>query len=431
MNPILARFDNQIALMAPDAAAWLETCAMQASRFLEKVEADTSAPVMMAADDFWFSPDDWRSSYRPYSVKNGVLRIPVRGLLLNKFPWQDGSWATGYEYIEQALARGLADPGVKGIAFDIDSSGGLVSGVSDLVDFIYESRGKKPMKSFASDMAYSAAYNIAAAADDITVSRSGGVGSIGVLTTHVDLSERMNMSGVKVTFIFAGKHKVDGNQYEPLPEAVREKIQARIDASYAEFVGLVARNRGMEEKAVRATEAQTFTAREALDVGLADFIGKSSDVEITAFAATLNNEDRDMAENQAQITESDLDAAKAAAFSAGVEKGAETERARITGILGSEEAKSRPSAAMVMVELGVNAQTAAEKLAKMPEEAKPAAAAVAQGGAGAPAGMLDAAMAGSKHEDLTETETNSVKEKAEANRNLLLGMNLPGFKKSK
>lgn len=428
MNSILARFDNQIALMAPDSAAWLEVCAAQASRFLERVEADTSAPVM-SANDFWFSPEDWRSNYRPYSVKNGVLRIPVRGLLLNKFPWQDGSWATGYEYIAQALSRGLADPDVKGIAFDIDSSGGMVSGVSDLVDFIYESRGQKPIKSFASDLAYSAAYNIAAAADDITVSRSGGVGSIGVLRTHIDVSERMNMAGMKVTYIFAGKHKVDGNPYEPLPDDVREKIQSRIDESYTEFVGLVARNRGMDEKAVRATEAQTFTAREALAVGLADKIGKSADDEITAFAATLKGEDYDMAEKMAQFTESDLDAAKATAFSAGEIKGAETERTRITGILGSAEAQTRPAAAMVMVELGVSAQTATEKLAKMPEEAKPVVASAEPApGAGAPKGMLEAAMGGSQHDQLNESEA-TAKTVAEDNRNLLLNMGIPGFKK--
>lgn len=436
MNPILARFDNQPALVAEEFAAWLEVCAMQATKILERIEAQQaeSQVDLSASDDFWFASDDWRSTYRPYTVKNGILRVPVHGVLLNKFPWQLGGWATGYEYITQAVKRGLNDGDVKGIALDIDSGGGLVSGNFELVDFLYESRGKKPIKAFASDSAYSAAYSIASAADDISVTRSGGVGSIGVVATHIEVSERLRMQGVKVTFIFAGKHKVDGNPYEALPKGVRDKIQSRVDASYKEFVGLVARNREMDEKAIRDTEAQTYTAPEALEVGLADRIGGPIDDEITAFAATFTQqEDGDMAEKQAQFTESDLDSAKAEAFAAGETKGAEAERARITGILGSDEAKNRPAAAMLMVELGVDAKTAAEKLAKMPEETKaetPKSDEPKGQGAGAPKGMLEAAMKGSDHESLNDGDgTDDEKSKAAANEALLLNAGLPGFKK--
>lgn len=435
MNPILARFDNQPALVAEEMATWIEVCAAQATKLLEKIEAKHGEGnvEIAASDDFWFAPDDYRSAYRPYRVKNGILRIPVRGVLLNKFPWQLGGWATGYEYITQAVKRGLDDSDVKGIALEIDSGGGLVAGNFELVDFLHASRGKKPIKAFASDSAYSAAYAIASAADDISVTRSGGVGSIGVVATHIEVSERMRMQGVKVTFIFAGKHKIDGNPYEALPKGVRDKIQSRVDASYKEFVGLVARNREMDEKAIRDTEAQTYTAPEALEVGLADRIGGPIDDEITAFAATFTeDEDGDMAEKMAQITDSDLETAKATAFSDGETKGAETERARITGILGSDEAKNRPAAAMLMVELGVDAKTAAEKLAKMPEETKveaPKSDEPKGQGAGAPKGMLDAAMKGSEHESLGAGNDNDEKSEAAADEALLLSAGLPGFKK--
>lgn len=140
-----------------------------------------------------------------------------------------------------------------------------------------------------------------------------------------------------------------------------------------------------------------------------------------------------MAEKQAQFTESDLDSAKAEAFAGGETKGAETERARITGILGSDEAKNRPAAAMVMVELGVDAKTAAEKLAKMPEETKaeaPKSDEPKGQGAGAPKGMLDAAMKGSEHEPIGDGNgDDDEKSKAAADEALLLSAGLPGFKK--
>ncbi len=67
---------------------------------------------------------------------------------------------------------------VKGIAFVIDSPGGHVAGNFDLVDKIFAARDVKPIRAFAAENAYSAAYSIASAAQSITVARTGGVGSI-------------------------------------------------------------------------------------------------------------------------------------------------------------------------------------------------------------------------------------------------------------
>ena len=175
-----------------------------------------TADARMGADEFW---GDGRGEhpYRPYTVHNGVLQIPIQGTLLNRFSYQFGRWATGYRYIEAALARGLADPEVKAIALIVDSPGGEVAGCFELADKIYEGRSEKPIRAFAADHAYSAAYALASSASEIVVTRSGGTGSVGVVTAHIDQSERLDKMGVKLTLIYAGKHKVDGNAYEKLP----------------------------------------------------------------------------------------------------------------------------------------------------------------------------------------------------------------------
>jgi len=51
--------------------------------------------------------------------------------------------------------------------------------------------------------------------------------------------------GFKVTYVFAGGHKVDGNPHEPLPDTVKGDLQAEIDKHYALFVFTVAFNRGL------------------------------------------------------------------------------------------------------------------------------------------------------------------------------------------
>jgi len=284
-NPYLARFADSPALVAPDRRDEFEAClvALAGDGQLRAAMAESAAA---GADPFW----DVAKFYRPYVVADGILSIPVRGVLLNDFPYQFGSWATGYGYIAKAMERGLADGDVKGIALIINSPGGEVAGNFDLVDAIHASRGQKPIRAFAAEAAYSAAYSIASAADSISLPRTGGVGSIGVVTSHLDVSKAYDDIGFKVTFIFAGAHKVDGNAYEPLPAAVKARIQERIDALYDVFVSTVARNRGLDEQAVRDTEALTFMASEALAKGLADQIG-SLDSSLAAFAADVLNPD--------------------------------------------------------------------------------------------------------------------------------------------
>lgn len=376
-NALLASFHNEPALVNSGMQTQFEACVNEAYGTLARIEANDNKPAM--ADDFWPSADSWLAAYRPYIVKGGILMIPVKGVLIYGMGYAIGSWATGYVYITKALERGLADPEVKGIAFIIDSPGGHVAGNFDLVDKIFAARGQKPIRAFAAENAYSAAYSIASACDTITVSRTGGVGSIGVVTIHVDMSKLMDDIGYKITFIHYGKHKVDGNAYEALPADVKKRIQARIDGLGELFASTVARNRAMDVQAVRDTEALTFTAEEATSNGLADAIGSLDDA-IAVFAADMSNqEDDDMStKDTSAVDQAAIDTARAEGVTTGTEagkrEGALAERTRISAILDSEEGKKRPAAAFAAaLDTDMTAEKAVAFLAKLPEEPKAAA----------------------------------------------------------
>lgn len=373
-NAILARFDQAPTLVNPDQQMRFDACVAHANTFLTE-NADALAELA-SNDNFWPEPGTWEARYRPYKVVNGTLQIPVFGVLLHNFPYAVGDWITGYEYINKAIERGLADANVRRIALLVDSPGGEVAGCFECAGKIYEGRSAKPISAFAHESAYSAAYALASAASKITVSRTGGVGSIGVVTSHMDVSEAMNQRGIKITFIYAGKHKVDGNAYEPLRADVKARIQGRIDELYGVFVSAVARHRGLDETVVRETEALCFTATEALSNGLADAIGPL-DEALASFEAELSTEQEnetmstETTDNSAAEHEAAVTAARAEGKAEGLTEGATAERTRISAIEALDEAKDRPTAARnVAMNTDMSVEQAAAFLANMPAETK-------------------------------------------------------------
>lgn len=338
MNQIATKFASIPVLIACERSQWL-TSALAA---VEEKAENIPFNVLAAVSDFWGLDDDW-SFLRPYNVVDGILMIPVLGVLLSGFPYQLGSWATGYEYIWEAYKRGMEDSDVVGIAFVIDSGGGEVSGNFDTVDRMFAMRGNKPVAAFINEHAYSAAYSIASVADQgrIYVPRTGGAGSIGVLTSHLDLSESLKKNGIKITLIHGGSHKVDGNPYEALPDSVKARMQARIDQLYSIFVSTVARNRNLTEDAVRGTEALTYGAEEAVENGLADKVMALPEA-IADFTRELNQQpgDEDMPKDN-EGTQQEPKAFHQADVDAARKEGMTAANERIKAIIGHEKAEGK------------------------------------------------------------------------------------------
>lgn len=338
-------------------------------------------------DDFWGDdndPEDWLHFYRPYNVKDGVLQIPIMGVLLDRFPWQLGRWATGYKYIEMALKRGLADLNVRAIAFVIDSPGGEVSGCFELADKIYAARSEKPIRAFAANHAYSAAYALASAANDIVVTRSGGVGSIGVVTMHISYQDALTKAGIKVTFIVSDPSKAEGNYYEDLSVSAKKRIQARINKIYGVFSSTVAKHRGIEEEDVIALKAYTYDVDEAIENKLADRKGALEE-EMVIFTEEVNEGDEFMAGTQGNVTgkkagddgegidqatyNKGITDAKAEGHADGLAEGMAAQKTRISAIMDSEEGKKRPTAAFgAAMDTDMTAEQANKFLARLPVE---------------------------------------------------------------
>ena len=292
-----------------------------------------------------------------FEVVDGVAIVPIHGVIakrMNMFSRISGGAST--QLVERDIRDAIADPSVNAIVLDIDSPGGTVDGTSELADAVFNLRGEKPIVAFANGLMASAAYYIGAAADGIYVSGEQAiVGSIGVVSTHIDVSGAEEKEGVKTTEIFAGKFKRIDSAYKPLSEAGLEYIQAGVDYMYSVFVTDVAKFRGVSVDTVLEdmADGRIFIGQQAVDAGLVDgistldsliadlangqIIGQSvagAVVDIEKPEITINLEAETMPEkNEITFAQADIDNARAEGVTEGLEAGATTERERIQAVL--------------------------------------------------------------------------------------------------
>lgn len=237
-----------------------------------------------------------------------IALIPVHGAIakrMNLFHEISGGVST--ELLRKSIDEAINSPEIDAIVLDVESPGGTVDGTKEIADFIYESRGKKPIIAHANGLMASAAYWISSAVDRITAYDTAQVGSIGVITAHYDYSKQDEMKGVKRTYLYSGKYKAMGNDTEPLSKEAKNYIQKQLDDIYTMFVESVAMHRGKDVKHVLShmADGRIFLAKDALEAGLIDDImnleqtiqlaaemadGKDGEAEIRKVALALNDD---------------------------------------------------------------------------------------------------------------------------------------------
>ena len=243
------------------------------------------APPAAAFDDDDERPGGGRLF--EFDPETGIARIPIEGELVHRFGHLNPhSGMTGYDAIKLKISEAAEDPAVKGILLDLDSPGGEVFGADGAAEAIFLARQAKPIWALVNEMATSAAYWLASAANVVVAPPTADTGSIGVVMVHVNMKRALEIEGLTVTLIHAGAHKVDGHPFEALPKDVQAEFQAEVEEIRNLFAAKVARNRGMTAAAVLDTEARVFMGAAGRTAGLIDEV--ASEDEVTQeFAARL------------------------------------------------------------------------------------------------------------------------------------------------
>jgi signal peptide peptidase SppA len=312
-----------------------------------------------------------QNSYR-LEMRDGIAVLPVVGPLFryaNLFTQVSG--ASSYELLAKDFTQAVENPDVKAIVLNIDSPGGEVNGCAEFADMIHEARGVKPIIAYASGDAASGAYWIAAAADEIVVSKTSALGSIGVVGVY-----RGNKGEDAVEVVSS---QSPYKRLDPDTDDGRARLQKRIDAMADVFVDAVAKYRGVASSHVQNHygSGDVFIGDAAVKQGLADRIGSFEKLlseisgnpvsEPSPHSINPNQQEKSMDDIQS-LREAYPDLTASLEQDA-VKQGVATERSRVQGILSHDEANARTLLAQHLAfETDMEVEAAVSVLSKAPLE---------------------------------------------------------------
>jgi len=188
----------------------------------------------------------------------------------------------------EALDNLARSRNTRAVIVHIDSPGGTTTGSEELHQALRRVAAQKPTVVVVDGLAASGGYMAAMAADHIIAQNSSLVGSIGVLFQFPNLTDLLTKVGVKVEEIKSSPLKAAPNGLEPTTPEARAAIEALVVDSYAWFKGIVQDRRKLEGEALdRVADGRVFTGRQAIELKLADEIGREQEA-IDWLAKTSN-----------------------------------------------------------------------------------------------------------------------------------------------
>ena len=180
------------------------------------------------------------------------------------------------EFVVASMRSAFEDEGSQAVVLLINSPGGSPVQAGIINDEIRRLKEKhqKPVYAVVEETCASAAYYIAAAADDIYVDKASIVGSIGVLMDGFGFTGLMDKLGVERRLLTAGENKGFMDPFSSQTERQRQYAQTMLDQIHQQFIAVVKQGRGDRLKdAPEMFSGLFWTGQQAIDMGLADHLG--------------------------------------------------------------------------------------------------------------------------------------------------------------
>jgi len=222
-----------------------------------------------------FSGD--RSSF---SLKDKIGIVTVEGIM------KDSS------SVVNQLVRYGKDNSIKAVVLRIDSPGGGVVSAQETYKTVLSLKKKKKVVVSMGSVAASGGYYVACAADKIVANPGTITGSIGVIVNFSNVEELLKKIGLKTSNIKSGRYKDIGSPLRKMTPDERKLIKGVIDDIHDQFLEAVSLNRKIsKEKISDIADGRIFTGRQALKIGLVDYLGdKKYAINIAAKLSGIKGE---------------------------------------------------------------------------------------------------------------------------------------------
>lgn len=210
-----------------------------------------------------------------------VAVLPLFGTMFQHGSMEmNASGGTSTEQFGRQFSALNNNPAVKSIVIETHSPGGQVWGTEELSNLIYSARGQTRVVSAVNSQAASAALWTSTAAEQVFITPGGEMGSVGVVTMHVDVSQSEEKRGIKRTLIATPDKKIAGHPWAPLDGETAAEWKSEIESTLSRFVGALSRNRGKSAEHVTSKfgGGGMLDANQAVKAGMADGIATFDEV---------------------------------------------------------------------------------------------------------------------------------------------------------
>ena len=190
-----------------------------------------------------------------------------------------GGGSLGSDTVAAALRAAGADERARAVVLRVNSPGGSYT-ASDVIwrEVVRVRAAGKPVVVSMGDVAGSGGYFISAPADVIVAQPGTITGSIGVILGKPVLRDMFGRAGVNTDTVAEGENATMFSSSRPFSETEWERINAWLDAVYADFTEKVAAGRRLSVDRVHELgRGRVWTGADAVANGLADETGGVND----------------------------------------------------------------------------------------------------------------------------------------------------------
>lgn len=207
--------------------------------------------------------------------------------------------ATDLDSIRYALQDAMEDPEIDTIVMWFNSPGGVTTGIEELGRYIAKCSQSKRLVAFTDTVCASAAYWLASQCNEVVITPTAEVGSVGVFSMVLNDEEAMRNAGIKLEAFSAGKYKLMGHSFHTLTDEEKAILQKEVDDQHEIFKNSIKSNR--PDISEDDMEGLTYSGQIAVDKHYADYTVDTVDELITKIGATMQVNDNKVAPTETTV----------------------------------------------------------------------------------------------------------------------------------